>query len=72
MNIDPVHTATVALSGSDDLGGIGSGEYKAVEWSVTNNSTSPAYLFVKIEMATAGLYEITDLDGWVEVTAAEA
>ncbi|MBR1478731.1 MAG: hypothetical protein IJ608_12365, partial [Lachnospiraceae bacterium] len=49
VNIDKVETATVVLSGSDDLGGIGPGEFKAVEWGVTNNSTSPAYVFIRIE-----------------------
>ncbi len=71
VNIDKVETATVVLTGSDDLGGIGSEEYKAVNYSITNQSTAPAYVFVRIEEATAGLYEVIDLDGWCEVTDAE-
>ncbi len=71
VNINKVDTTTLTLTGASDLGGIGSGEYKGVEWGVTNNLTSPAYVFVRIEMGTEGLYEITDLDGWVRVTAAE-
>ena len=72
VNIDKVETASILLSGSDDIGGISADGYKAVSYSVTNQSTSPAYVFVRIEEATAGLYEVTDLDGWAEVTAAES
>ena len=71
VNIDKVETATVVLTGSDDLGGISADGYKVVSYSVTNQSTAPAYVFVRIEEATAGLYEVTDLDGWVEVKDAE-
>ena len=42
VNISPVHTETVVLGGPDDLGGIELGGYKAVEWSVSNQSTKPA------------------------------
>ena len=77
INIDKVETTTVVLSGSDDLGGIGSGQYKSVQYSVKNESTSSAYVFVRIKEATAGLYEVvgndgTSPDGWCEVEAAEA
>ena len=72
VRISPVNTATVVLSGADDLGGIGLGEYKSLSYSVENRSTKPAYVFVRIEEATAGLYEVTDLDGWCEVTTAES
>ena len=71
VNIDKVETATVVLSGSDDLGGIASDQYKAVEWGVTNNSTSPAYVFIRIEMATSNLYEVVGLTDWCEVESAE-
>lgn len=71
VNIDKVETASISLDGAENLGGIGSGEYKAVEWGVTNNSTSPAYVFIRIEMATPGLYEVVDIDGWCELTSIE-
>ena len=71
VNINKVDTATVVLTGSDDLGGISAGGFKAVEYSLTNNSTAPAYVFVRIEEATSGLYEVVDTSGWVRVTAAE-
>lgn len=71
VNIDKVETATVVLSGSDNLGGISAGGFKAVSYSITNNSTSPAYVFIRIEMATPGLYEVTGLTDWCEVEAAE-
>ena len=71
MNIDKGETATVVLTGSDDLGGISADGYKALSYSITNQSTAPAYVFVRIEEAIAGLYEVVDTD-WVEVTAAES
>lgn len=71
VNIDKVETATVVLTGSDDLGGIGSDQYKAVEYAITNNSTSPAYVFIRIEMATPGLYEVAGLTDWCELTSIE-
>ena len=76
VNINKVDTATVVLSGSDNLGGIGPGEYKGVSYSLTNNSTSPAYVFIRIEMATPGLYEIVGtesaaIDGWCRLTSVE-
>ena len=71
VNIDKVETATVVLIGSDDLGGISPDGYKAVSYSVTNQSTAPAYVFIRIEESTAGLYEIVDLDGWCRVSSAE-
>ena len=76
VNIDKVETATVVLSGSDDLGGIGSDQYKAVEYAITNQSTAPAYVFIKIQMTTPGLYEVvgsssTELDSWCRVSSAE-
>jgi len=75
VRIDKVETSSVVLSGSENLGGIGPGEYKGVSYSLTNNSTAPAYVFVKIEMVTPGLYEIvgTDgaaIDGWCRVSSA--
>ena len=78
VNISPVYTATVALSGSQDLGGIESGEYKSVLYSVKNESTSPAYVFIRIQMATGGLYEVVSPssegapEGWVELTDVES
>ncbi len=76
VRIDKVDTATVVLTGSDNLGGIGSGEYKAVSYSITNNSTAPAYVFVKIEENSPGLYEVVGdgsnpPDGWCRLTTAE-
>ena len=76
VNIDKVETATVVLTGSDDLGGISAGGYKAVNYSVTNQSTAPAYVFVRIQMATPGLYEVVgsssaEPDGWCWVSSAE-
>ena len=54
VNVNKVETTTVVLNGSDDIGGIESGGYKAVEWSVKNKSSSPAYVFVRIKMVTGG------------------
>ena len=71
VNVNKVQTTTVVLSGSDDLGGIGSGQYKNVQYSVTNESTSPAYVFIRIKEATAGLYEVVDNEGWCELTDVE-
>ena len=77
VNVNKVETSRIVLSGSDDIGGIESGGYKAVEWSVKNKSTSPAYVFIRIKEATVGLYEVVDAssegapDGWCEVEAAE-
>ena len=76
VRIDKVDTATVVLSGSDNLGGIGPEEYKAMNYSLTNNSTAPAYVFIRIEMVTPGLYEVVgtenaEIDGWCRVSAAE-
>lgn len=71
MRIDKVETSSVVLSGTDNLGGIGPGEYKGVSYSLTNNSTAPAYVFVKIEMATPGLYEVVGLTDWCELTDIE-
>ena len=48
VRIDKVETSSVVLSGSDNLGGIGSGEYKSFSYTLTNNSTSPAYVFIRI------------------------
>ena len=78
VNVNKVETTTVVLSGSDDIGGIESGGYKSVLYSVKNESTSPAYVFIRIKEATAGLYEVVSSssegtpEGWVEVGAAEA
>ena len=58
VNIDKVETTTVVLSGSDDIGGIESGGYKAVEWSVTNRSTKPAYVFIRIISTKRGQMRI--------------
>ena len=71
VNVNKVETTTVVLSGSDDIGGIESGGYKAVEWSVKNESTSPAYVFIRIKEATGGLYEVVDTSGWCELTDVE-
>lgn len=38
VNIDKVDTASISLSGSQDLGGIEPGGYVPVEWGVTNHS----------------------------------
>ncbi len=77
VRIDKVETSSVVLSGSDDLGGIGPGEYKGVSYSLTNNSTSPAYVFVKVEENSPGLYEVVGdgsnlPDGWCRLTTAES
>ena len=58
VNISPVHTATVVLSGTKDLGGIEAGGYKAVEWGVTNRSTKPAYVFIRIISTKRGQMRI--------------
>ena len=71
VNIDKVETTAILLSGADDLGGIGSDQYKSVRYSVRNESTSPAYVFIRIKEATAGLYEVVDTSGWVELTEIE-
>ena len=70
MNIDKVDTASVDLEGSQDLGGIEPGGYSSFNYSITNQSTKPAYVFVKIQMNTTGLYEVVDTD-WCRVTEAE-
>ena len=72
VNIDKVETATVVLSGSDDLGGISPDGYKAVSYGITNNSTAPAYVFIRIEMTTSNLYEVVDCTDWCELTDIEA
>ena len=78
INIDKIETSSVLLSGSDDIGGIESGGYKSVQYSVRNELTSPAYVFVRIKMTTEGLYEVVSSssegapDGWCEVEAGEA
>ena len=77
VNVNKVETSSVLLSGADDIGGIESGGYKSVQYSVKNESTSPAYVFVRIKEATAGLYEVVSSssegapDGWCRVSAAE-
>ena len=71
VNINKVETESILLTGSQDIGGIASGGFVSLNYSVRNDSTSPAYVFVRIEEATAGLYEVVDLDGWVRVTDAE-
>ena len=44
---------------------------------MSNQSTKPAYVFVRIEEAAPGLYEVvgavsdTDLHGWSRVTSAD-
>ena len=71
MNIDKVETASILLSGSDDLGGISAGGYASLNYGVKNESTSPAYVFIRIEMATPGLYEVLDCTDWCELTDLE-
>ena len=76
VNINKVDTATVVLTGASDLGGIGPGEYCSLNYGIKNNSTSPAYVLIRIEMATPELYEVVGtesaaIDGWCRVTAAE-
>ena len=71
VRIDKVETSCVLLTGASDLGGIGLDGFTPVNYGITNQSTAPAYVFVRIEEATAGLYEVTDLDGWCRVTDAE-
>lgn len=70
VNINKVDTATVVLSGSDNLGGIEPGEFVSLNYGIKNNSTAPAYVFVRIE-ETVGLYEVVDTSGWCRVTTAE-
>ena len=57
VNISPVYTETVVLDGSRDLGGIELGGYAPLNYEIKNASTKPAYVFVRIQMATPGLYE---------------
>mgnify|MGYP007102075815 CR=1 FL=1 len=71
VKIDKVETSRVLLSGAKDLGGIGSNQYKSVQYSVKNESTSTAYVFVRIQMATGGLYEVVNTSDWVELTEVE-
>ncbi|MBO6149329.1 MAG: hypothetical protein J6O55_08325 [Lachnospiraceae bacterium] len=71
VNINKVDTASVDLNGSEDLGGIEPNGYKNISYRITNNSTKPAYVFIRIEMDTPGLYEVTDTD-WVELKDVEA
>lgn len=77
VNLDKVETTTVVLNGSQDLGGIEAGGYKGVSYGVKNESTKPAYVFVRIEMGTPRLYEVVgasavgDPDGWCRVVDAE-
>ena len=71
VNINKVETATVVLSGSQDLGGIEAGGYLPLSYSIKNASTKPSYIFIRIQMATPGLYEVVDNEGWCEVEAAE-
>ena len=71
VNINRVETATVVLSGSQDLGGIEAGGYLPLSYSIKNASTKPAYVFVRVEMATPRLYEVVDNEGWSRVTSAD-
>lgn len=76
VNVDKVETETVVLDGSHDLGGIEINGFKAVERSVSNQSTKPAYVFVRIVMVTPGLYEVVgstsaESDGWSRVESAD-
>ena len=71
VNIDKVETVSISLDGAENLGGIEDGGFKAVEWGVTNNSTSPAYVFIRIEMTTSNLYEMVGLTDWCELTGIE-
>ena len=45
--------------------------YKNISYSIKNQSTKPAYVFIRIEMATPRLYEVMDTD-WVELKDLEA
>ena len=71
VNINRVETATVVLSGSQDLGGIEAGGYLPLSYSIKNQSTKASYIFIRIQMATPRLYEVVDNEGWCEVEAAE-
>ena len=71
VNINRVETATVVLSGSQDLGGIEAGGYLPLSYSIKNQSTKPSYIFIRIQMATPGLYEVVDNEGWSRVTSAD-
>ena len=70
VNVDKVETTTLTLTGAEDLGGIEAGGYKGVSYSVKNQSTSPAHVFIRIEMRTPGLYEVVDTNEWCEVESA--
>lgn len=70
VNVNKIETATVVLSGSQDLGGIEAGGYLPLSYSIKNQSTKPSYIFIRIQMATPRLYEVVDT-GWCEVEAAE-
>ena len=48
-------TASVDLEGSQNLGGIELGGYSSFNYSITNQSTKPAYVFVRVTEATVGL-----------------
>lgn len=73
VNVNKVEMDSVVLDGSHDLGGIELGGYSSLEYEIKNQSTKPAYVFVRIEMRTPGLYEVVGAsgeyspDGWSRV-----
>ena len=71
VNINKIETSSIVLSGSQDLGGIEAEGYLPLSYSIKNQSTKPSYIFIRIQMATGGLYEVVDNEGWCEVEAAE-
>ena len=68
VNVDKVDTAKIMLTGADDLGGIAAGGYKAFDYSVKNESSQRAYVFIRVDMETSGLYELVETDGWCKVS----
>ena len=84
VNLDKVDTTDITLAGSNDLGGISSGEKVAFDYTVTNTSSQPAYIFLRIDAnqytdAISGqskeLYELTDLDNtdgsWTKIDSGQ-
>ena len=68
VNVDKVDTAKITLTGAENLGGIAAGGYKAFDYSVKNESSQKAYVFIRVDMETSGLYELVETDGWCKVT----
>ena len=51
VNIDKVDTASIDLTGSENLGGIEPGGYSSLDYSITNQSTKPSYVFIRVTEA---------------------